>query len=174
MKKLNYFLKRKLNLYIKNNYNVPVCESENRIAYPRICRSEAFAGDSPMAIPSARDNLDNALSKLDESFSDSVLRLIDEKGMSDSQCYKKAGIDRKLFSKIRSNPQYKPSKSTAIALAIALELSLDECKSLISKAGYALSHSNKADVIIEFFILEKNYDIITINEALFEYDQPLL
>jgi hypothetical protein len=94
--------------------------------------------------------------------------------MSDSQCYKKAGIDRKLFSKIRSNPQYKPSKSTAIALAIALELSLDECKSLISKAGYALSHSNKADVIIEFFILEKNYDIITINEALFEYDQPLL
>ena len=118
--------------------------------------------------------LGELMENLDAGFSETLFLLIDRTGKTDAEVYKKANIDRKLFSKIRNNPNYKPSKSTAVALAVALELDLDETRDFIARAGFALSRSSKFDVIIEYFLSRGKYNIYEINEALFAFDQPLL
>lgn len=150
-------------------YRLKRLEMEENLA----CEKSA-APYAPMAVSAVGGSLDDLLNGLDAGFSETLLKLIDRTGKKDSEIYKKANVDRKLFSKIRNNPDYKPSKATAIAFAIALELDLEETKDFIARAGFALSHSNKFDVIIEYFIKQQNYDVFAINEALFAFDQSLL
>ena len=135
---------------------------------------ETCSAPCAMSMRVGPDALADLLRETDAGFSETLLRLIDRTGKKDAEIYKKANVDRKLFSKIRNNPHYQPSKATALAFALALELDLEETRDLIGRAGFALSHSSKFDIIIEFFILEKNYNVFEINETLFAFDQPLI
>lgn len=135
--------------------------------------SEELA-DHLETVASDASDLNEALDNLDAPFSTTLLALIDARGMTDAEVYKRANISRQLFSKIRSNPGYRPAKPTAVALGLALGLDYDGLQDLLARAGFTLSHSSKFDVIIEFFVERGEYDLFRINEALFTYDQPLL
>ena len=150
-----------------NALSTPAVEPE-RAAAPR-GRARACA---PRAIDEGE--VAELLDKLDASFSQTVLSLIDSRGLTDVEVYKRANLSRQLFSKIRRDQGYKPTKATAVALAIALELSPDECDDLLERAGFSLSTSSKFDVIVRYFIERECYDIYKLNAMLFAFDQPLL
>ena len=150
--------------------------SDSAAALPAEVSEPAFKPTRAPVLREAGDaaTLAGLLDSLDASFSTTLLALIDERGMTDAQVYKRANMSRQLFSKIRSDADYRPTKKTALALAVALSLDLDETSDLLARAGFALSASSKSDVIVEYFISRGNHDIFKINEALYAFDQPLL
>lgn len=136
--------------------------------------SAARTSGERAAAPKQESVLKRLIKNLDASFSTTLMRMIDERGLKDSEVYKRANMSRQHFSKIRSNRHYQPKKQTVLALAIALQLSLDETRLLLERAGFALTHADERDVIVEYFIGRKSYDIYEINLALYAFDQPLL
>ena len=146
----------------------------SRLETRRIREQECADMSVGAAIPMDSDDWGQLINDLDAGFSETLLQLIDRTGKKDSEIYKKANVDRKLFSKIRNNMDYRPSKTTALAFAFALELDVEETKDFISRAGFALSHSSKFDVIVEYFLVNRNYNVFELNEVLFAFDQPLI
>ena len=160
-------------------------EDDNDFAAECSMQSTSFVEEDPSfswtsgdslrdTLPFSVSSLRNYMAQMDEGFRDLLLRLIDQRGMTDAECYKRANVDRKLFNKIKNNPDYRPSKTTVLAFAVALRLTLKETEDMLKKAGFSLSHSNKFDLIVEYFILQGNYDIFLINEVLFSFEQQLL
>lgn len=178
--------------YIREHYSAPAAYNAVSFARPRgkskVCADASMPDAAPSSVceecadrlagaafGSRADSMpDEVVFRLDESFSRNLLRRITASGMTDAECYKRANIDRKLFSKIRSNEHYRPTKQTALAFAVALRLDLENTEDLIRRAGFALSRSSMADVIVEYYISSGRYDIFEINETLYRYDQPLL
>ena len=156
--------------YIDDSQSAKISETVQ--ADLMIARSEKAYSYKRMTV--AEVDITDVLEQREDTFSKTLFKIIDEKEMEDSYVYKKANMDRRLFSKIRSNMEYRPSKDTVIALSMALELSLDEAKELLRKAGFALSRSNKFDIIVEYFFSEKIYDLFELDEALFSFGEKTL
>lgn len=163
-------------VYVDEHLNRPSESKRRRLQSRYMEKAKAYdepdlCCTAPMPVEAC---LDDMLNQIDESFAEMLIRMIDKKGITDAECYKRANVDRRLFNKIKNNPLYKPSKQTVLAFAIALELSLEETRDMLMKAGFALSHSNKADIVVEYCIMTGNYNIIEINQVLFKLDlQPL-
>ena len=160
-----------LTLYIQDNYSDPVMIDEGADISDR---DKAGQGSSDEYTDRERFTLDQLMEEVGETFHEMLFLRIDMSGMTDVEVYKRANMDRKLFSKIRSNPAYHPRKHTVLALAIALRLNIEDTVDLLARAEYALSPSNKGDLIVRYFIERGVYDIKTINFALYEYDQTIL
>lgn len=177
-KEITYISKKlfgEIKEYIDDHYTNELEYAYESISLNRSTRDMYSAPLTPMPKASKKKlSINDIINDLDVSFSEKLIMLIDEKGMKDSECYKKANVDRKLFNKIKNNPGYHPKKETVIAFAIALELNLKDTQDLLNKAGYTLSDSYKFDLIVKYFIENKMYDIMLINEALFSFDQKLL
>lgn len=165
---------QKLETYIRENYMEPSNELDQKTENREKCEPEKEGVKSFDLPQHFTMNLADLMNETGETFHEALFYYIDRSGLKDSEVYKKAGIDRKLFSKIRSNPAYHPSKNTVLALAIALELNLKETEDLLSRAEYAFSPANKGDLIIKFFIEHKVFDLMTINFTLHEYEQSVL
>ena len=165
---LNKVLKQKIDDYIKQNYVMPCIYEEKTIS-----ASSETAKNTGLTENEGLD-LKNLIEEAGDSFHEKLFQYIESSEMTDVEIYKKAGLNRKLFSKIRSNPMYHPGKNTVLALAIALELNIDETNDLLARAEYAFSPSNKGDLIVKYFIEHKVYDLMAINFTLDEYGQNIV
>lgn len=159
---------------IRRRREIEVCESGTVMEEIPVCATMDEMRPCASQSKAKAMSLEDMLKQTDAGFAETLLNLIDKTGKKDSEIYNRANVSRQHFSKIRNNPAYKPTKSTALAFAIALELDLEQTKDLIGRAGYALTNSSKFDVIIRFFIESGNYNMMDINTALFEFDQNLL
>lgn len=165
---LNFKLRKSIDEYIKRYYVNTIQESRLNDRIVNITKSgKNIDSDNKVT-------LEQLMNDIGDSFQDKLFSYIDESGMTDVEVYKKANIDRKLFSKIRSNPMYHPRKQTVLVLAIALQLNIEQTVDLLTSAEYALSPGSKGDLIVKYFIEHGIFDIMTINFALDEYDQPVL
>jgi len=171
--------------YLAENYIDPdicqkyarrIVEPNTKILVQELDSDKTYSGQAEGTRPRAaeKSRLEHIVGHLDETFSQALLRKIDDRGLKDSDVYHRANIDRRLFSKIRSDSGYRPGKSTAVSLALALRLNLDETKDLLLRAGFALSNSSKSDVIIQYFIENKNFNIYEINEVLLHFGEKEL
>ena len=183
----NYILEKNLQQYgISDKCNVRELQQKMVLRAQRLRRMEAqetaclpceaiCEAPAPQAKKTrSKESLTDLLAKTDAGFTETLLKLIDKTGKKDSEIYRKANISKQHFSKIRNDPHYQPKKATAIALALALELSYEDAADLIGRAGYAFTSSSKFDLIIRYFIEQRNYNVVEINIALYEFDQPLL
>jgi len=146
---------------------------QQRLMREEVRMPSIVSGCAPAPSTLEKD-LEALIRQTDAGFSETLLKLIDASGKKDSEIYKKANVDRKLFSKIRTNPDYKPSKTTAVAFALALQLDADAAQDLIGRAGYTFSPSSKFDLVVRYFMEQGIYDVILINEMLFAFDLPLM
>lgn len=171
-------LRQELTQYLQAALQRAVQPPMDAVCAPAPMRKCAASASAERAMPDAAApfslTLEDLLKQEDAGFSEKLLQLIDSRGKRDSEIYKRANLSRQHFSKIRNDPHYRPTKSTALALAVALELDLEQTKDLIGRAGYALSNSSKFDLIVRFFIQRGEYDLDRINLALYEFDQNLL